>query len=173
MRIAKLKLPQNLREPSSGHQARFDEVDNFWPSQNTMECLKPVFDENIGNPEGVACYEARPHDDSSFGGHFLLLTVKGQSHWMTDANHHFNEFNAERGALMIVNSEVLHWLFSSRKRRSLWAALCWHFPSTNSEDFFKRQLHRGRLVSFSSKLVEHFNGEWSPYMGLYHQWFDK
>ena len=172
MKIAKLKLPRNLREPS--YKIKFDEIDTFWPSQNTIELLEPVFDEEIGNPEGVICYEARPHDDASFGGHFLLLAVKGQSHWMTDIQHQFHEFNAERGALMIVNSEVFHWLFSSRKRRSLWAALCWHFPSTNSEDFFKRQLHRERLVSFSNKLVEHFNGTWTPdYMGIYSQWFNK
>jgi len=172
MRIAKLKLPQNLREPN--YQIKFDEIDTFRPSQNTIELLKPVFDEDIGNPEGVICYEARPHDDSSFGGHFLLLAIKGQDHWMTDAEHYSQDFNAERGVLMIVNTEVLHWLFSRSQRRSLWAALCWHFPSTNSEDFFKRQLHKERLVSFSSKLVEHFNGAWTPgSMGLYRQWFNK
>jgi len=105
MKIAKLKLPRNLREPS--YKIKFDEIDTFWPSQNTIELLEPVFDEEIGNPEGVICYEARPHDDASFGGHFLLLAVKGQSHWMTDIQHQFHEFNAERGALMIVNSELV------------------------------------------------------------------
>jgi len=172
MKIAKLKLPRNLREPN--YRIKFDEVDTFWPSQNTIELLEPVFDEEIGNPEGVICYEARPHDDASFGGHFLLLAVKGQSHWMADAERYCQEFNAERGSLTIVNTEVFHWLFSRSQRRSLWAALSWHFPSTNSEDFFKRQLHRERLVSFSNKLVEHFNGTWTPdCMGIYSQWFNK
>jgi len=172
MKIAKLKLPRNLREPS--YQIKFDEIDTFWPSQNTIELLEPVFDEDIGNPEGVICYEARPHDDASFGGHFLLLAIKGKDHWMTDAEHYSQDFNVERGILMIVNTEVLHWLFGRSQRRSLWAALCWHFPSTNSEDFHKSQLHKKRLVSFSNKLVEHFNGTWTPgSMGIYRHWFNK
>ena len=174
MKIAKLKLPHRLKEPHADCRIKFDQIDTFWVSQNTKELLSPVFDEDIGHPEGVVCYEARPHDDAHFGGHFLLLAVKGQSHWMADADYYATEFSAERGALMIVNADVLHWLFSGCKRRSLWAALCWHFPLTNSGDFLKSKLHKERLVAFSANLVKHFNGTWTPIdMGRYRHWFQE
>lgn len=173
MKIAKLNLPRRMKGPKSWPLG-LDEIGMFEISQNTKDLLNPVFDEDIGHPEGVVCYEARPHDDTSFGGHFLLLAIKGQSHWMSDADIYSMEFSAERGALMIVNADVLHWLFSRSQRRSLWAALSWHFPLTNSDDFFKSKLHRERLVSFSANLVNHFNGTWTPVdMGLYGHWFQE
>ena len=138
---------------------KFDVPSRLWKGSTDIQVLANCPEHSIEGivPEIVGCYAACPHTDEHFDGYFVLLVLKGSSHEICDADHYEMrgfQYPADRGSLLVVNTNVLHWLVRTDHgegcalRASYWAALSWHVYGSLS------------LEQVVPAIVKQYDGTW-------------
>lgn len=112
-------------------------------------------------PEWVSCFWVRPHTDKAWAGDlFLSLVLKSTRHKYGDAFGPENDIRTKRGALLVTDPLVKHWLYQERSNldavvgfdTNLWVALQWVVP-------------RDEAPAAARKIVKAFGGRFlSPWL---------